>query len=79
MITSKELATDVCAAGELFIEALGLALRRAQSSCPPDEYEKFTEAVGLIIAKVDFDLLWPIYKKHPELEPESVRERKSET
>ena len=74
MITSKETATRVSEAGERFIEALNRALLEVRASSPPAEYERFRRAVGLIVGEMEVELLGPLYKEHPELEPESMRE-----
>ena len=79
MITSTELATEVSAAGERFVEAISKCLADAQSSCSPEEYEQFKKAVGSVIGTLEFDMLWPLYRKHPELEPENLRDWKNET
>ena len=79
MITSTQLATEVSAAGERFVEALSKCLMEAQSSCSPEEYEQFKKAVGSVIGTLEMDMLWPLYRKHPELEPENLRDWKNET
>ena len=79
MITSAKLAIDVSAAGEHFVEALSKCLTEAQSSCSPEEYEQFKKAVASVVGTLEVDMLWPLYKKHPELEPEGLRDWKNET
>ena len=79
MITPTHLATEVSAAGERFVEALNRFLSEAQASCSAEEYEQFKEAVGSVIGILDTRMLLPIYRKHPELEPESLRDSKNET
>lgn len=79
MVTSKNLATEVSDAGERFIETLGKCLMEAQTTCPAEEFERFKKAVGLVIGSLEVDLLWPLYRQHPELEPESLRDWNNET
>jgi pyruvate/2-oxoacid:ferredoxin oxidoreductase beta subunit len=79
MITSVELATEISAAGERFVEKLSKCLIEAQSSCSPEEYEQFKKAVGSVVGTLELDMLWPLYRKHPGLEPENLRDWKNET
>ena len=79
MITSTELAAEVSIAGERFVETLSKCLVAAQSSCLPEEYEQFKKAVGSVIGTLEIEMLWPLYRRHPELEPENLRDWKNET
>ena len=79
MLSSKELATTVSAAGERFVGALSKSLSAAKSSLAPEEYESFKKAVGSVIGTLEIDLLWPLYREHPDLEPENLRNWKDET
>ena len=79
MITPLHLATEVSAAGERFIETLNRFLSEAEVSCSAEEYEQFKVAVGSVIGILDTRMLLPIYRKHPELEPESLRDLNNET
>ena len=79
MITSTKLATEVSIAGEHFVETLSKCLIDAQTSCSPEEYEQFRKAVGSVVGTLEIDMLWPLYKKHPELEPENLSDWKNET
>jgi hypothetical protein len=73
MITSKKTAIEVTAAGERFVEALNKCLIEVQSSSTPEEFEQFRRVVGLTIGRLDTELLEPIYRAHPELEPHGLR------
>ena len=79
MLSSKELAADVSAAGEAFVAAMSEALDTAKVSCTPAELKRFKDAVGCVIGTLEVDLLWPLYKQHPDLEPENLRGWKNET
>jgi pyruvate/2-oxoacid:ferredoxin oxidoreductase beta subunit len=79
MLSSKELATAVTAAGERFVEALSECLTIAKSSSTPEEYERLKRAVGSVVGTLEIDLLWPLYREHPDLEPENLRKWKDET
>jgi len=79
MITSQKLATEVSTASERFVETLSKCLLEAQSSCSPEEYEQFKNAVGSVIGALEISMLWPLYRKHPDLEPENLHDWKNET
>jgi hypothetical protein len=70
MIVSKQTARDLAHAGERFIEALNTALLSEQRG-EVAELEQLKRAVGLVIGKIEVELLAPIYRAHPELEPEN--------
>ena len=79
MVRSKELATTLSAAGERFVEALSECLSSAKSSSTPEEYERFKRAIGSVVGTLEIDLLWPLYREHPDLEPKNLRNWKDET
>ena len=78
MLSSKKIATDISEAGETFVAALSAALDAAKTSCTPDEFERLKRAVGSVIGTLEVDMLWPLYKQHPELEPETLRDWKND-
>lgn len=73
MVSSKKLASSIGTASESFIIELGKALDEAKVSATPEEYEKLKKAIGVVIGTLEIDLLWPLYTKHPELEPENLK------
>lgn len=73
MITSKKAAIEVTAAGERFVETLSKCLIEVQSSSTPEEFEQLRRVIGLTIGRLDTELLEPIYRLHPELEPPGLR------
>lgn len=79
MITPSNLASDVSIAGENFVEALGKYLSTAKDECPPEEYERFRKAIGSVIGTLEIEMLWPLYRQHPDLEPENLRDWRNET
>jgi hypothetical protein len=73
MIQSKTLAEALAKEGESFIKGLNQALLESKTICSPEEYEKFKRAVGIVVGNLEIELMWPLYKLHPELEPESLK------
>ena len=78
MIQSKSLAETLAQEGESFIVGLNRALIDAQAICTPEEYARFKHAIGIVIGTLEIKLMWPLYKLHPELEPENLRNWQNE-
>ena len=72
MIASNHIAAAVSTAGEQLIASLSEALSAVRESCSPEEYERFKRAVGLVVGTMEVEMLWPLYKQHPELQPEGL-------
>jgi hypothetical protein len=45
-------------------------------SCTGEESMRFRRAAGKIMGHIFVDILDPIYREHPELEPEELRSRR---
>lgn len=45
-------------------------------ACPEEEARKFRSAAGKIIGHIFVDILDPVYREHPELEPAELRSRR---
>jgi hypothetical protein len=73
MISDPVQARAVSESAEAFLRALSTAFESARATMPPAEFEKLKVAVGQIIGAMEVDLLWPLYKLHPDLEPENLR------
>jgi len=73
MISDPSSARSVATAAEAFIQELSIALRVAQSTAKPEELEKLKRAIGMVIGSMEVELLWPLYKQHPSLEPENLK------
>jgi hypothetical protein len=73
MISDPVQARAVSESAEAFVRALSHAFEAARTTMPPTEFERLKVAVGNVIGIMEVDLLWPLYKLHPELEPENLR------
>ena len=51
------------------IADLNRALILARSKADPEDYESIQKAIGLMIGSVEMELLWPIYRAYPDLDP----------
>jgi hypothetical protein len=73
MIQDPDRARSVATAAEAFLRELSDAFEDARNSASPEEFEKLKHAVGQIVGTLEADLLWPLYKQHPDLEPENLK------
>jgi hypothetical protein len=73
MISDPVRAQAVSAAAEAFIRELSVALESARTSTRSSEFERLKKAVGHVVGTLEVDLLWPLYKEHPSLEPENLK------
>lgn len=73
MIADPTSALEVSKAAEHFLSELARAFESARSTSTPDEFARLKQAVGVVVGTLEVDLLWPLYKQHPGLEPEYFR------
>jgi hypothetical protein len=73
VINDKSIATAVGAEAERFIEQLSAALLAAHAK-PNEDIERLKRAIGEVVGTLEVSLLWPLYKAHPELEPENLKD-----
>jgi len=73
MISDPVHARAVSESAEAFLRTLHEAFEAARNAVPPDEFESLKVAVAEVVGTLEVDLLWPLYKRHPELEPENLR------
>ena len=76
MISDPVHARAVSESAEAFLRALNEAFEAARHGMSPEEFESLKVAVGEVVGTLEIDLLWPLYKRHPELEPENLRAKR---
>jgi hypothetical protein len=74
MIADRQHAVAVSKAAEDFIRQLSLALKAAQASGNSQEVERLKRSIGEVVATMETALLWPLYKRYPDLEPEDLKD-----
>ena len=73
MIADRECAIAVAQAAEEFIKQLSLALKAAQSTGTAQDAARLRKSIGEVVGTLESTLLWPLYKQHPDLEPENLK------
>jgi hypothetical protein len=74
MIADRQRAVAVSKAAEEFIKQLSLTLKAAQSSGSTQDVERLRKSIGEVVGTLEMALLWPLYKQHPDLEPENLKD-----
>jgi transcriptional regulator of aromatic amino acid metabolism len=73
MISDRQRAVAVSEAAEEFIKQLSLALKAVQENGSHEDVERLRKSIGEVVGTVEAALLWPLYKQHPDLEPEDLK------
>ena len=77
----SNLFADVGGARELLSaisvcdKELNFVLERSQTAEPEDEFKKIALAIGAVFAELDYKLIQPILRRHPELFAEAQEMR----
>jgi hypothetical protein len=74
MISDPTSAAVISQAAEQFLGELSHAFELARTSLSPEEFERLKQAVGTVVGTLEIELLWPLYKLHPRLEPEHLHD-----
>ena len=51
---------------------LNESLIKAQNCCSAEEFNEYRRAVGVMLGKMYFDVLVPLFIEHPEINPEEL-------
>jgi hypothetical protein len=73
LFSNEALAKEVLALCSDFESKLFELLRRAEAIEPDDELRRFKRAVGHMASDLGDHLLYPIYRRHANLVPETAR------
>ena len=53
-------------------QELNTAIKLALSKADPGDYEFIKKSLGMAIARLDMEILWPIYRAFPDLDPSDI-------
>jgi hypothetical protein len=69
----KDVAREVLALLDVASEKFNTSIRVVLDNCPEAEFLKYREEAAKIMAEMYINLMVPIHKAHPDLEPEQLR------
>lgn len=75
MISKKETAVEVDKMMRECSALLNESIRRVMETCPDEEFKEYRRVIGRIMGSVYFDVLEPIYRQYPELEPDELKKK----
>ena len=73
MIADSTSARSVSEAAEQFLHQLSEAFELERGTASPADFERLKQAVGVVVGTLEVELLWPLYKQHPDLEPDNLK------
>ena len=73
MLSNKETGREVEAAMRECSAILNESIRRVMESCPEEEFKTYRHTIGAIMADVYLNVMQPIHKKYPDLEPPELK------
>lgn len=73
MIHDKELAKEIIALMERCSREVDQSIRLVQEKCAPEEFKAYRRGAGMVMGYIYTDVLAPLWKEHPELEPPELK------
>jgi hypothetical protein len=79
MIEKEDVASDVSRTLQDVYRILAESVWHVNEQCNATEAQNYRQKVGKVFYSLIFDLMEPLYKKHPELKPPEWDDRKNES
>ncbi|WP_217428396.1 hypothetical protein [Rugamonas rivuli] len=73
VVMRKEIAQEVLSMLEAQSKELNNSLIRVREACSEEEFDAYREEIGKIMGAMYLDIMKPIHRKYPELEPAELR------
>jgi len=73
MIKNRELARQVIDALDESSNVINESIRLVKEGCSEEEFVAYRKAAGFVMGYLYTDVLAPIYKQHPDLEPNELK------
>ncbi len=70
---NKEVAQSINSLMLDYFAKLNSSVKFVQENCTEDEFKEYRKAIGEIMGVMTTDVMMPIYKKYPDLEPEDFK------
>ncbi len=69
----KHVAAMIVALMRECSDKLNGSVQTVKDTCTEEEFVIYRKAVGQIMGGMYIDIMWPIFREHPDLEPESMK------
>lgn len=69
----RDLASDIIALMREYSYKLDESARLVRERCSEEEFKRYRIAVGGVLVAIYSDIMDPIFKEHPDLEPDSLK------
>jgi len=73
LFTNTDLAKELLQLVSDYETRLMALLEKSEKTEPAEEHKKFTKAVGAVVYEHGARLLYPVYRRHKELVPDSLK------
>jgi hypothetical protein len=73
MLSNKETAREVEAAMRKCSAILNESIRQVMETCSDEEFKAYRRTIGAIMADVYMNVMQPIHKRYPDLEPPGLK------
>ena len=73
MIHDKALATQISDMLWEISGQLDRSIAEVQEKCTPEEFRAYRHAIGKVMGELYLEALRPLYKTHPDLEPDDIK------
>ncbi len=74
MIHDKEIAKQLISVLERCSSELNESVHLVQQKCTAEEFSAYRRGAGMVMGYIYTDVLAPLWKEHPDLEPPEMRE-----
>lgn len=69
----REIADEIVTLMRGCSDKLNQSVQRVKDNCSTEEFLEYRRAVGQIMGTMCVDVMMPIFKEHPDLEPDSFK------
>ena len=72
----REVAAEILALMREYSGKLDRSVQLVKDTCSTEEFSDYRKAVGATMGEMYMGVMWPIFREHPELEPEELKPQK---
>lgn len=74
MIKNEDIAKEVIEVLDDCSSRINETIRLVQGKCCDEEFQAYRRAAGFVMGYIYTDVVAPLYKEHPNLEPPELRD-----